>query len=69
MRLNPDSLAHQQEVAAVTMVVQVVEDLVVVWEVAWAVVVVEVAAVKSTSPTFVTSLLFLWQLLSSFMLT
>ena len=58
MRPNPDSLAHQQEVAAVTMVVQVVEDLVVDSEVAWAVVVV-VVAVKSTSPTFVTSLLFL----------
>jgi hypothetical protein len=52
------------------MVVQVVEDLVVDSEVAWAVVVVVVVvAVKSTSPTFVTSLLFLWQLLSSFMLT
>ena len=60
MRPNPDSLAHQQEVAAVTMVVQVVEDLVVDSEVAWAVVVVVVVvAVKSTSPTFVTSLLFL----------
>jgi hypothetical protein len=57
VRPNPDSLAHQQEVAAVTMVVQVVEDLVVDSEVAWAVAVV--AAVKSTSPTFVTSLLFL----------
>lgn len=57
MRPNPDSLAHQQEVAAVTMVVQVVEDLVVDSEVAWAVVVV--VAVKSTSPTFVASLLFL----------
>ena len=37
----------------------VVEDLVVDSEVAWAVVVVVVVAVKSTSPTFVTSLLFL----------
>jgi hypothetical protein len=68
VRPNPDSLAHQQEAAAVTMVVQVVEDLVVDSEVAWAVVVVAVA-VKSTSPTFVTSLLFLWQHLSSFILT
>ena len=59
MRPNPDSLAHQQEAAAVTMVVQVVEDLVVDSDVAWAVVVVVVVAVKSTSPTFVTSLLFL----------
>jgi hypothetical protein len=68
VRPNPDSLAHQQEAAAVTMEVQVVEDLVVDSEVAWAAAVV-VVAVKSTSPTFVTSLLFLWQLLPSFMLT
>jgi hypothetical protein len=65
---NPDSLAHQQEVAAVTMVVQAVEDSVADSGVAWAALLV-VVAVKSTSPTFVTSLLFLWQHLSSFILT
>jgi hypothetical protein len=53
VRPNLDSLAHQQEVAAVTTVVQAVEDLVVGSEVAWAEVAV-VAAVKSTSPTFPT---------------
>lgn len=54
VRLNPDLPAHLQEVAADTKAAQDVADLVVDLAVVWAVVPV-VAAVKSMSPTFVTS--------------
>lgn len=58
MRPNPDLLVHLQEVAAVTKVARAVEDLVEDLAAAW-LVALGVAAVKSTSRTFVASSLLL----------
>lgn len=58
VRPNPDLLVHLQEVAAVTKAARAVEDLVVDLAAAWLVALV-VAAVKSTSRTFVASSLLL----------
>ena len=58
MRPNPDSLAHRQEVEAVTKAVPVAAVLVVDSEVAWVLAVVVEEAAKSMSPTFVSFLPF-----------
>jgi hypothetical protein len=53
VRQNPDSLAHQQEVEAVTKAVPDAAVSVVDLEVAWVLAVALEGAVKSMSPTFV----------------
>lgn len=68
MRQNPDSLAHRQEVEAVTKAVPDAAVSVVDLEVAWVLAVVLEEAVKSMSPTFV-SFHFLCKLVVGILLT